>query len=70
MLRNSPRRHALVWDREVLMRENEVQRAADRLHPDKGCGSLPARRYDLLPDRSRSAGPSYRPSDGLISILD
>jgi uncharacterized protein YbjT (DUF2867 family) len=38
--------------------EIEVQRAADRLHPDKGCGSLPARRYDLLPDRSRSAGPS------------
>src|SRR5271166_974281 len=39
----------------------EVQRAAHRLHPDKGCGGLPARRYDLLPDRSRRAGPSYRP---------
>jgi hypothetical protein len=36
--------------------EIEVQRAADRLHPDRGCGSLPARRYDLLPSRSRSAG--------------
>jgi len=35
--------------------------AADRRHPDKGCGSPPARRYDLLHDRSRSAGPSYRP---------
>jgi hypothetical protein len=46
--------------------EIEVQRAADRLHPDKGCGSLPARRYDLLPDRSRSAGPSYRPERPLV----
>jgi hypothetical protein len=41
--------------------EIEVQRAADRLHPDKGCGGLAAWRYDLLPDRSKSAWPSCRP---------
>src|SRR5215469_15093114 len=60
MPRNSRGRRALVRGHEVSTRNLRFSERQIAFIPTKAAAARP-QRYDLLPDRSESAGPSYRP---------